>query len=87
MNLYQDPDINCYKIIDNSNKTFLLDDMFIAFKISDAICDSSQNVNISYSSLYYNDFVYNKSFLSIEPCELGKTFYIKFQNLVKTWKK
>ena len=80
----QTPNIDYYKLSDNSNKIIYLNDIFIAFSFK-VENESFIKKDIFYSSYYYNGTdIYS---FPIEPCQLGKNIDFKFKDLVENYNK
>ena len=81
----QTPNIDYYKLSDNSNKTIYLNDIFIAFNFKVYNESMEKDIDIVYSSYYHNGIdIYS---FPIERCKLGKNIDFKFKDLVENYNK
>ena len=83
----QDPIIDYYKSNDNTtNRTILISDTFLMFKIEYVYCGDIDFPNITYE-IAFEDYINSGkiTYLTVEPCELGKNINLKFKNLIKNF--
>ena len=80
----QTPNVNYYKLIDKTNKTIYMNDIFIAFRF-DVYNETNIEKNIQYFCYFENETDFY--FFPMEPCELGKNIDYKFKDLVENYNK